>query len=64
MENVADVIADISDYQSLVEIAKRTRLILNTVGPYNLYGEPVIKAWLEVKHFLKFFFLPTHFMTD
>ena len=36
--------ADISDAASLAAMAERTRVVLNMVGPYTLYGEPVIEA--------------------
>jgi len=39
--------ADVNDYSSLVEMCKRAKVIISTVGPYALYGEPVIKACIE-----------------
>jgi short subunit dehydrogenase-like uncharacterized protein len=38
------IVADIGDPASLAEMASRTRVVLNLVGPYTLYGEPVIEA--------------------
>jgi short subunit dehydrogenase-like uncharacterized protein len=38
------VIADADDPASLDAMAKRTKVVLTTVGPYQLYGEPLIKA--------------------
>ena len=38
------VIADLSDPDSLAAMAARARVVLNLVGPYTLYGEPVIEA--------------------
>jgi short subunit dehydrogenase-like uncharacterized protein len=39
--------ADVEDPDSLREMASRTRVVLNLVGPYALYGEPVIEACIE-----------------
>jgi short subunit dehydrogenase-like uncharacterized protein len=36
--------ADVEDADSLREMASRTRVVLDLVGPYTLYGEPVIEA--------------------
>jgi short subunit dehydrogenase-like uncharacterized protein len=36
--------ADVEDAASLAAMAERTRVVLNMVGPYTLYGEPVIEA--------------------
>lgn len=38
------IIADVADPESLAAMASRTRAVLNLVGPYTLYGEPVIEA--------------------
>jgi len=38
------IAADIGDPDSLLEMASRTRVVLNLVGPYTLYGWPVIEA--------------------
>jgi saccharopine dehydrogenase (NAD+, L-glutamate forming) len=39
--------ADVEDAASLAEMARRTRLVITTVGPYVLYGEPVVAACAE-----------------
>lgn len=39
--------ADVQDYESLLEMCKRTRLIISTVGPYRFFGEPLVKACVE-----------------
>jgi short subunit dehydrogenase-like uncharacterized protein len=31
-------------HDELHSLAKRTRVLINTVGPYALYGEPVVEA--------------------
>ncbi|HEX7058712.1 MAG TPA: saccharopine dehydrogenase NADP-binding domain-containing protein [Solirubrobacterales bacterium] len=38
------IIADVGDPASLTAMAERTRVVLDLVGPYTLYGEPVIEA--------------------
>ena len=38
------ILADVGDPASLAAMASRTRVVLDLVGPYTLYGEPVIEA--------------------
>ncbi len=38
------IVADVGDPSSLAAMASRTRVVLNLVGPYTLYGRPVIEA--------------------
>jgi short subunit dehydrogenase-like uncharacterized protein len=38
------IVADVADPASLTAMASRTRVVLDLVGPYSLYGEPVIEA--------------------
>jgi short subunit dehydrogenase-like uncharacterized protein len=38
------IVADVGDPASLAAMASRTRVVLNLVGPYTLYGQPVIDA--------------------
>jgi len=40
----ATMVADVDEPDSLAEMASRTRVVLNLVGPYTLYGRPVIEA--------------------
>ncbi|XP_059216768.1 saccharopine dehydrogenase-like oxidoreductase [Stomoxys calcitrans] len=40
-------IASVENEQSLLEMAKRCRVLVNCCGPYRFYGEPVIRACLE-----------------
>lgn len=47
LDAIPVVIADISDDESLVNMAKRAKLIINCVGPYRFYGEAVVKACIE-----------------
>lgn len=41
------VVADASDPASLTAMAERTRAVITTVGPYQLYGEALVKACVE-----------------
>ncbi|TNC86487.1 trans-acting enoyl reductase family protein [Thalassolituus sp.] len=41
------LIADASDPGSLAGLCEQTRVIVSTVGPYALYGEPMVKACVE-----------------
>ena len=38
------IVADVDDFASLAAMASRTRVVLDLVGPYTLYGRPVIEA--------------------
>src|SRR5271165_1169855 len=38
------IAADVADRDSLATLASRARVVLNLVGPYTLYGRPVIEA--------------------
>jgi short subunit dehydrogenase-like uncharacterized protein len=38
------IVADVGDPASLAAMAARTKVVLDLVGPYTLYGEPVIEA--------------------
>lgn len=38
------IVADASDEASLVKLCSQTRVVISTVGPYALYGEPLVKA--------------------
>ena len=41
------IVADASDPASLDSMAARARVILTTVGPYQLYGEPLVAACVK-----------------
>jgi short subunit dehydrogenase-like uncharacterized protein len=41
------LLADASDAEALAKMCKRTRAVVSTVGPYALYGEPLIHACVE-----------------
>ncbi|NXT51030.1 SCPDL oxidoreductase, partial [Pluvianellus socialis] len=41
------LLCDVGDAASLAAMAKQTRLVLNCVGPYRFFGEPVVEACVE-----------------
>jgi len=41
------IIADASDSRSLDTLCRQAKVIISTVGPYALYGEPLIKSCVE-----------------
>lgn len=45
--DVGIIICDVGDPASLAEMCKQTSLVLDCVGPYRFYGEPVVKACVE-----------------
>ncbi|XP_065290843.1 saccharopine dehydrogenase-like oxidoreductase isoform X2 [Dermacentor albipictus] len=47
LDSVPIILADVADEASLLSMARRTRLVLNTVGPYRFYGRPVVKACVD-----------------
>lgn len=49
LSKIPIVIADIHSEESLNEMAKKAKVILNCCGPYRVYGEPVVKACIANK---------------
>lgn len=45
--NLPIVLADASDEAALRDLCEQTRVVISTVGPYALYGEPLVKACVE-----------------
>ncbi|XP_072396596.1 saccharopine dehydrogenase-like oxidoreductase [Diabrotica undecimpunctata] len=41
------IVADVKDYDSLVKMAKRAKVVINCCGPYRFFGYPVVKACVE-----------------
>ncbi len=41
------IVADAADKDALQAMASRTRVVISTVGPYALYGEPLVKVCAE-----------------
>ncbi|XP_075730153.1 saccharopine dehydrogenase-like oxidoreductase isoform X3 [Rhipicephalus microplus] len=44
LDRVPIIVANVEDNASLLAMAQRTRLVLNTVGPYRFFGRPVVAA--------------------
>ena len=43
-EQLETLLADASDDQALEAMCNQTRVVISTVGPYALYGEPLVRA--------------------
>ncbi|CAN0603504.1 unnamed protein product, partial [Ectocarpus sp. 12 AP-2014] len=43
-KNLPVILADASDLSALQTMCEQTRVIISTVGPYALYGEPLVQA--------------------
>ncbi|HUH75465.1 MAG TPA: saccharopine dehydrogenase NADP-binding domain-containing protein [Chitinophagales bacterium] len=41
------IIADTDQPDTLEALAKNTKVVITTVGPYQIYGEPIVKACVE-----------------
>jgi short subunit dehydrogenase-like uncharacterized protein len=46
-DSVDLIVADSSDPDSLTALCLKTKAVITTVGPYQLYGEPLVKACVE-----------------
>nr|XP_053656565.1 lipid droplet localized protein-like isoform X2 [Cherax quadricarinatus] len=47
LENVAVILADVADQDSLNRMAAQSTVVINCVGPYQVYGERVVRACIE-----------------
>jgi len=47
LSSIPIIIADSSDTNSLLSMASQAKVVLNCVGPYRFYGEPVVDACVE-----------------
>uniref|UniRef100_UPI00398E51B1 saccharopine dehydrogenase a, tandem duplicate 1 n=1 Tax=Pristiophorus japonicus TaxID=55135 RepID=UPI00398E51B1 len=47
LKSKESIICDVNDPLSLAEMCKQGSVILNCVGPYRFFGEPVVKACVE-----------------
>ncbi|XP_030369592.1 saccharopine dehydrogenase-like oxidoreductase [Scaptodrosophila lebanonensis] len=47
LSHIPIFLADVNDEASLLEMAKRCRVLVNTAGPYRFYGEKVVNACIE-----------------
>ena len=45
--NLPQIKADATDETSLQELCAQTKVVISTVGPYAIYGEPLVKACAE-----------------
>jgi short subunit dehydrogenase-like uncharacterized protein len=43
-KNLNTMVADSSDEASLIRMCRQTKVLVSTVGPYALYGEPLVKV--------------------
>jgi short subunit dehydrogenase-like uncharacterized protein len=47
IHDVDVILADINDQRSIESMCGRARVVIDVVGPYVLYGEPVIEACIN-----------------
>jgi len=47
LEEVPILMADVGNQESLNEMCSKSKLVLNCVGPYRHYGQPVVQACVE-----------------
>jgi hypothetical protein len=47
--DVPIVMADVNDPKSLRDMCSQTQVVISCVGPFQLYGEPLVKACIEAK---------------
>ncbi|XP_069625413.1 saccharopine dehydrogenase-like oxidoreductase [Ranitomeya imitator] len=47
LKSIDILISDVGDEASLAEMCKKASVVLDCVGPYRFYGEPVVKACIE-----------------
>lgn len=48
-KSIECLIVDVEDANSVKEMCKRARLVINCVGPYRFYGENVVKQCVETR---------------
>uniref|UniRef100_A0A336M6G8 CSON012812 protein n=1 Tax=Culicoides sonorensis TaxID=179676 RepID=A0A336M6G8_CULSO len=47
LSTIPIILASLDNEESLKEMASKCKVLINCVGPYRLYGEPVVKACIE-----------------
>lgn len=47
LSKIPIIIADVKDQNSILQMAKQAKAIVNCTGPYVQFGEPVVKACIE-----------------
>ena len=61
INNVDIIIADVTDYTSMLELCKLTNVLISATGPYSRYGEPVVRACIEAKtHYVDILLVKYH----
>ncbi|XP_026333461.1 saccharopine dehydrogenase-like oxidoreductase [Hyposmocoma kahamanoa] len=49
LSSIKKIIADVGDMASLKEMCGQAKVLVNCCGPYRLYGEPVVRATIDMK---------------
>ncbi|XP_026759514.2 saccharopine dehydrogenase-like oxidoreductase [Galleria mellonella] len=49
LSNVRIIVADVKDEPSLKAMCAQTKILVNCCGPYQFYGEPVVRAAIQAK---------------
>ena len=44
---IPTLVVDANDVKALTAMCEQTRVVASTVGPYGLYGEPLVKTCVE-----------------
>ncbi|KAI4465927.1 hypothetical protein MML48_3g00014141 [Holotrichia oblita] len=53
LSHIPIIVADVNDSESLVKMASKAKVVINMIGPYRFYGEPIVKACLATStHYL------------
>ncbi|XP_042231935.1 saccharopine dehydrogenase-like oxidoreductase isoform X2 [Homarus americanus] len=47
LKSIGLIVADVKDEESLLNMAKQTKVVINCVGPYRFYGEKVVSACIR-----------------
>ena len=47
VSTLPQIMADVSNEASLRDLCAQTQVVISTVGPYALYGEPLVKVCAE-----------------
>ncbi len=46
-KNPQIIVADVKDFDSLIAMTSQTKILMNTVGPFNWFGKDVVKACMD-----------------
>ncbi|XP_075146886.1 saccharopine dehydrogenase-like oxidoreductase [Haematobia irritans] len=47
LSHIPIILADVNDQESIENMAKKCKIVVNCCGPYRLYGETVVKACID-----------------